>query len=249
MFTGTYTAIVTPFKRGTIDEPALERLVQAQVRGGVDGIVPVGTTGESPTLDFDEHIQVIKWSVEFAAGKIKVVAGTGGNSTKEATFPHRALPIADPPKKIRLDNANPRPRTHGGSAVFTSNWDLEAIKDRKAWSYLSKIPKLPRKLAEKSSVAMYLSPWDLINKKVDIHTYLKTYDKLSGNGARIVDVIPDAVITDNPRILAHYKSIYLPANYTIPDQVRAALLKNRGKLIIEQPAMAGTLDIYGKPAK
>jgi 4-hydroxy-tetrahydrodipicolinate synthase len=84
MFTGTYTAIVTPFKNGSIDEAALERLVQGQIRGGVDGIVPVGTTGESPTVDYDEHIRIIALSVKFARGRIKVLAGTGGNSTSEA---------------------------------------------------------------------------------------------------------------------------------------------------------------------
>jgi 4-hydroxy-tetrahydrodipicolinate synthase len=86
MFTGTYTAIVTPFKKGKIDEAALERLIRIQVRAGVDGIVPVGTTGESPTVDYEEHIQIIALSVKFAAGKIKVIAGTGGNSTSEAIY-------------------------------------------------------------------------------------------------------------------------------------------------------------------
>ena len=86
LFTGTYTAIVTPFKGGTLDEGALERLVKAQIKGGVDGIVPVGTTGESPTLDYEEHIRVIELAVEFAHGKIKVLAGTGGNSTSEAIY-------------------------------------------------------------------------------------------------------------------------------------------------------------------
>jgi 4-hydroxy-tetrahydrodipicolinate synthase len=86
MFTGTYTAIVTPFRNGQIDEAALKRLVQAQVRAGVDGIVPVGTTGESPTVDYDEHVQIIALAVEFARGRIKVLAGTGGNSTTEAVY-------------------------------------------------------------------------------------------------------------------------------------------------------------------
>ncbi|MCL4785829.1 MAG: 4-hydroxy-tetrahydrodipicolinate synthase [Verrucomicrobia bacterium] len=85
-FTGTYTAIVTPFKHGKVDEPALERLIKMQIRAGVDGIVPVGTTGESATLDYEEHIRVISLAVKFAAGKLKVVAGTGGNSTKEAIY-------------------------------------------------------------------------------------------------------------------------------------------------------------------
>src|SRR5580692_234223 len=86
MFTGTYTAIVTPFKNGKIDETAFERLIKSQIKGGVDGIVPVGTTGESPTLNYQEHIDVILLSVKFAAGKIKVLAGTGGNSTSEAIY-------------------------------------------------------------------------------------------------------------------------------------------------------------------
>lgn len=84
MFTGTYTAIVTPFKQGKIDETALQRLIQAQIQAGVDGIVPVGTTGESPTVDYDEHIHIIALSVKFARERIKVLAGTGGNATSEA---------------------------------------------------------------------------------------------------------------------------------------------------------------------
>lgn len=85
MFTGTYTAIVTPFKRnGEIDEAALEALVKAQVKGKVDGVVPVGTTGESPTLGFDEHKRVVELTVRAANGRIKVMAGTGANSTEEA---------------------------------------------------------------------------------------------------------------------------------------------------------------------
>ena len=86
MFTGTYTAIVTPFKHGKIDEAALERLIKAQIKAGVDGIVPVGTTGESPTVDYDEHVQVIRLAVKFAAARVKVLAGSGANSTKEAVY-------------------------------------------------------------------------------------------------------------------------------------------------------------------
>jgi 4-hydroxy-tetrahydrodipicolinate synthase len=84
MFTGTYTAIVTPFKDGKVDEATFERLVKIQVKSGVDGIVPVGTTGESATLDNAEHLRVIELAVKTAAGKIKVMAGTGANCTKEA---------------------------------------------------------------------------------------------------------------------------------------------------------------------
>ena len=84
MFTGTYTAIVTPFKNGQVDETAFRNLIQFQVDNGVSGIVPAGTTGEAATLDFDEHLRVIKIAVEEARGRCKIIAGTGSNSTQEA---------------------------------------------------------------------------------------------------------------------------------------------------------------------
>jgi 4-hydroxy-tetrahydrodipicolinate synthase len=86
MFTGTYTAIITPFKNREVDGAALEGLIKIQARAGVDGIVPVGTTGESPTVNYEEHIHIIKLSVKFAGKKMKVLAGTGGNSTSEAIY-------------------------------------------------------------------------------------------------------------------------------------------------------------------
>jgi len=86
MFTGTYTAIVTPFKNGKIDEAALERLIKNQIKAGVDGVVPVGTTGESPTVDYEEHLHIIALTIKFVAGKVKVLAGTGANSTSEAIY-------------------------------------------------------------------------------------------------------------------------------------------------------------------
>jgi len=83
--TGTFTALVTPFNTdGSVDYPALRDLVKWQLENGVTGLVPVGTTGESPTLEVDEHIKVITTTVEAAAGKAIIIAGTGANSTAEA---------------------------------------------------------------------------------------------------------------------------------------------------------------------
>lgn len=84
MFAGTHTAIITPFRDGKVDEAAFRELIEKQVAGGVEGIVPVGTTGESPTLDSDEHLEVIRIAVDAAAGRVKVIAGSGANSTSEA---------------------------------------------------------------------------------------------------------------------------------------------------------------------
>ncbi|MSU24816.1 MAG: 4-hydroxy-tetrahydrodipicolinate synthase [Opitutus sp.] len=83
-FTGTITALVTPFRRGQVDYADLKKLVAAQIRGGIDGLVPVGTTGESPTLSHEEHLDVIRAVIADAAGRVPVIAGTGSNSTAEA---------------------------------------------------------------------------------------------------------------------------------------------------------------------
>ena len=85
MFQGAYTALITPFGRdGAVDYGRLRELVEFQIAGGIDGLVPVGTTGESPTLDTEEHVEVIRVVVETAARRVKVIAGTGANSTAEA---------------------------------------------------------------------------------------------------------------------------------------------------------------------
>jgi len=85
MWQGAFTAIVTPFTRqGEVDYARLRDLIEFQIEGGVDGIVPVGTTGESPTLTVAEHNRVIEVTVEACAGRVKVIAGTGANSTAEA---------------------------------------------------------------------------------------------------------------------------------------------------------------------
>ncbi|HWA10497.1 MAG TPA: 4-hydroxy-tetrahydrodipicolinate synthase [Opitutaceae bacterium] len=92
--TGTITALVTPFRRGRVDYDDLAKLVGHQIRGGIDGLVPVGTTGESPTLSHEEHMDVIRAVIEASRGRVPVIAGTGSNSTAEAveltTLSHEA---------------------------------------------------------------------------------------------------------------------------------------------------------------
>ncbi len=82
--TGTITALATPFRDGQVSYGDLKKLVAHQIKGGIDGLVPVGTTGESPTLDWDEHMEVIKFVIAEAKGRVPVIAGTGSNSTREA---------------------------------------------------------------------------------------------------------------------------------------------------------------------
>ena len=83
-FAGAWTALVTPMRGGEVDYKDLKKLVEHQIAGGIDGILSVGTSGESPTLSHAEHIEVIAKTVEFVAGRVPVLAGTGSNSTAEA---------------------------------------------------------------------------------------------------------------------------------------------------------------------
>src|ERR1051325_2116534 len=82
--TGTITALATPFRDGQVAYADLKKLVAHQLKGGINGLVPIGTTGESPTLDYDEHMEVIRFVIAEAKGRVPVIAGTGSNSTYEA---------------------------------------------------------------------------------------------------------------------------------------------------------------------
>lgn len=84
MFSGSFVALITPFQNGTVDEAAFQSLADWQISEGTHGLVPCGTTGESPTLSHEEHQRVVKLCVETAQGRVPVVAGSGSNSTEEA---------------------------------------------------------------------------------------------------------------------------------------------------------------------
>src|SRR6185369_5509464 len=113
MFTGTYTAIVTPFRDGKVDELAFERLIKAQLKNGVTGIVPVGTTGESPTLSFEEHMAVVERTVEMVEGKVSVIAGTGANSTDEAIYLTKAAEQAKADASLQVAPYYNKPTQEG----------------------------------------------------------------------------------------------------------------------------------------
>ena len=79
--TGTITALATPFRDGQVSYPDLKKLVAHQLKGGIDGLVPMGTTGESPTLNYEEHMEVIRFVIAETKGRVPVIAGTGSNSS------------------------------------------------------------------------------------------------------------------------------------------------------------------------
>jgi 4-hydroxy-tetrahydrodipicolinate synthase len=91
LFTGAGTAIVTPFKDGRVDFPSLDRLIDWQISQGIDAIVVCGTTGEASTLNDEEHIETVRFTVEKVKGRVPVIAGAGSNDTAHAVFMSKSL--------------------------------------------------------------------------------------------------------------------------------------------------------------
>lgn len=107
------TALITPFADGKVDETRFKQQIERQVRGGISAIVAVGTTGESPTLTVEEHEHVIELAVKFADGRVKVIAGTGGNSTAEALELHRFAKQAGADACLSVDPYYNKPTQEG----------------------------------------------------------------------------------------------------------------------------------------
>ncbi len=125
MLAGTFTALVTPFNAdGTVDHGRLRSLIDAQADAGVDGIVPVGTTGESPTLSHNEHNEVIRTAIEAAAGRMKVVAGTGSNATTEALALTRQAKDAGADATLQITPYYNKPNQEGLYRHFSSVADI-----------------------------------------------------------------------------------------------------------------------------
>ncbi len=125
MWEGAYTAIITPFNRnGNVDYGKLRELVERQIAAGIDGIVPVGTTGESPTLYYDEHNRVIELCVEAARKRAKVIAGTGANSTREALELTRHAMACGADATLQVTPYYNKPNAQGLIRHFTAVADL-----------------------------------------------------------------------------------------------------------------------------
>ena len=113
MFKGSITAIVTPFKNGKIDEKKLRELIDFQIKNGTSGSVPCGTTGESATLNFDEHESVIQITIEQAGKRVPVIAGTGSNSTEEAIMLTKQAASAGADASLQVSPYYNRPTQKG----------------------------------------------------------------------------------------------------------------------------------------
>jgi 4-hydroxy-tetrahydrodipicolinate synthase len=110
---GAMTATVTPFREGRVDEQRLREQIEFQLKNGIDGLVPVGTTGESPTLDFKEHARVIELNVQIVNGRVPVIAGTGANATSEAVELHQIAKKAGAPACLSVNPYYNKPTQEG----------------------------------------------------------------------------------------------------------------------------------------
>jgi 4-hydroxy-tetrahydrodipicolinate synthase len=127
MFRGAYTALVTPMRDGRVDREALERLVEEQIAGGINGLVPCGTTGESPSLSHAEHIHVVEVVVQAARGRVPVLAGAGSNSTHEAIELARACKELGVAGTLQITPYYNKPTQEGLVAHFTAIADAVGL--------------------------------------------------------------------------------------------------------------------------
>jgi len=118
MFRGAFTALVTPFRDGRVDDAALVRLVDAQIAGGINGLVPCGTTGESPCLSYAEHIHVVEVVMRAARGRVPVLAGSGSNCTREAIELSRACKELGVAGTLQITPYYNKPTQEGLAAHF-----------------------------------------------------------------------------------------------------------------------------------
>lgn len=126
-FSGNIVALVTPFRNGTVDHSALAKLTDRVIRGGAGGVVPCGTTGESPTLSHKEHDQVVAGVVEAAAGRVPVIAGTGSNSTVEAIRLTRAAEESGASAVLSVNPYYNRPTQEGLAQHFLAVADATRL--------------------------------------------------------------------------------------------------------------------------
>jgi 4-hydroxy-tetrahydrodipicolinate synthase len=126
-FTGTYTALVTPFQRGAIAYDELRKLVETQIKAGISGLVPVGTTGESPTVSHEEHLDIIRCTIDATRGRVPVIAGTGSNSTHEAIDMTKAADAAGADGFLQVAPYYNRPTQEG---LFRHFAEIAEVTDK-----------------------------------------------------------------------------------------------------------------------
>ena len=260
MFEGVYTALITPFRNGVIDYPALERLVAMQIENGIDGIVPMGTTGESPTISFEEHKEFVRRVVSLVGGRVKVIAGTGANSTDEAIWLSKEAEEAGVDGVLQVNPYYNKPGQRGLIAHFESVAKaikipvvLYNIPGRTGVNFL---PASVRELLDRAEnvVAMKEASGD-INQMMELHelcgdrlTLLSGDDNIllpfmSIGGKGIISVVSNLLPADVKKVVAwHNEGRLADARnlfYRLLPVCRAMFLETNPVPVKAAMAMAG----------
>lgn len=217
MFKGSIVAIVTPFKKGKIDEEAFRRLLEFQVENGTSAIVPCGTTGESATLSMEEHGRVIDIAVEAVNKRVPVIAGTGGNSTDEAIELTRHAKKAGADASLQVTPYYNKPTQEGLYQHFKAIAEavsfpqvLYNVPGRTGVNMLpetvARLAELPEVVAIKEASANLVQMADIVKRAGDKITLLSGDDNvtlpvLSVGGKGVISVIANIVPRDNAEML------------------------------------------------
>ncbi len=195
MFSGSFTALITPFKQGKLDEKAFVAIIERQLKAGTHGLVPAGTTGESPTLDHDEHNEVTRVCVQAVAGKAKVLAGTGSNATHEAIALTQAaqdmgvdgalvvVPYYNKPSQEGLYQLFKAVHDNSDIPIILYNVPGRSVADLSQETIL-RLAELPRIAGVKDATGDLKRPADLIKRLPDA---ISKFDQLSGEDDSVVE--------------------------------------------------------------
>lgn len=211
MFKGSITALVTPFKNQEVDWQAFDTLVERQIENGTDGVVPCGTTGESPTLTHDEHMRIVERCVDVVKGRIPVIAGTGSNSTREAIdFTKHALEAGVDAALIVTPYYN-KPTQEGLFAHYytiasTVNIPI-IIYNIPGRSVIDMKPETMGRLAKESNIiGVKDATGDLSRVKKQLETCGPDFVQLSGEDGQIFDYLSEGgqgIISVTSNVVPH----------------------------------------------
>jgi len=261
-FRGSFTALVTPFRNGSVDERAFRDLVEWQIAEGTNGLVPVGTTGESPTLSHDEHRQVVEWCVDQAKGRVPVVAGAGSNSTREAIELSQHAEEAGADAVLIVTPYYNKPTQEGMYQHFKAINDAIGIPiiiyNIPARSVIDMSVDTMRRLYELKNIAgVKDATANVVRVSQQRAAMGDGFNQLSGEDATALGFMAHGghgciSVTSNvaPRLCAEFQSACLRGDYAAALQLQDKLLPLHQNLFIEtNPAPAKyALAILGKVA-
>jgi 4-hydroxy-tetrahydrodipicolinate synthase len=262
-FRGSFTALVTPFKGDAVDQGAFRDLVEWQIAEGTNGLVPVGTTGESPTLSHDEHKQVVEWCIDQAKGRVPVIAGAGSNSTREAIELSRHAEEAGADAVLVVTPYYNKPTQEGLYQHFKAINDAIGIPiiiyNIPARSVIDMSVDTMRRLYELKNIAGVKDATANVVRVSQQRAALgEGFNQLSGEDATALGFMAHGghgciSVTSNvaPRLCAEFQSACLRGDYATALKLQDKLMPLHHNLFIEtNPAPAKyALSVLGKVAE